>query len=401
MTNPEIRKLLAGYATNSLTEAERKSLFEAALHDQELFDQLHGEQAVKDVLDDPVSRAQIRKALDEPVPASRAWWTRWWAWTGAAVAVAASIVVVSVIRPRPPDLGKEMASLKSAPTPQVPSPAATAPSDSESKREAPRLISVPRRAKTAGAANVDASHKSPNPAITQNERKDLPPPPALPAPSAPPQSQVAEQVQVVPTQRQAVPESVGRVGDQQFQTQQAPVQMSKSLSNEKQTQTINAEFGGAASNFVGGVAGSPLRYNVVKLNDAGAYAPVPANTPLQPGDSVRFIVTPMQSGYLFLSHLDPSSVSSPVRAETSQGIPVTAFNSYTIPDTAIQIQPTNQRYRITLVPSEVQRSKKSSEGAREASPQRAIKAKTGAATAQPTNPSPFVVEINLGPTNIH
>ena len=81
MSHDEVRKLLGGYATNTLTEAERKALFDAALEDQELFDALHQEQALKDLLTDPVSRDQIRQALEKPaVPA--AWWSRWWTWTG-------------------------------------------------------------------------------------------------------------------------------------------------------------------------------------------------------------------------------------------------------------------------------------------------------------------------------
>src|SRR5262249_19101936 len=66
MTNDEIRKLLGGYATNTLTEAERKSLFEAALENQEVFDALQEEQALKELLADPVSRVQVRQALEKP-----------------------------------------------------------------------------------------------------------------------------------------------------------------------------------------------------------------------------------------------------------------------------------------------------------------------------------------------
>ena len=60
MTKDEIRQLLAGFATNTLTETERRTLFEAALDDQELFDALQQEQALKDLLADPGSRAQIQ-----------------------------------------------------------------------------------------------------------------------------------------------------------------------------------------------------------------------------------------------------------------------------------------------------------------------------------------------------
>src|SRR5579864_1698733 len=100
MTNEQARKLLGGYATNSLTEAERKALFEAALDDQELFDALQQEQALKELLADPVSRNQVQQALTEaPVPRpAGAWWSRAWAWGGMAGAVAAAVLIVAVIR---------------------------------------------------------------------------------------------------------------------------------------------------------------------------------------------------------------------------------------------------------------------------------------------------------------
>ena len=107
MTNDEIRKLLGGYATNTLTETERQALFEAALEDQELFDALHQEQALKDLLADPVSRAQIRQALEKP---RAAWWSRWWTWTAAASAVAAAVLVVAVTRSHTPEPIQQYAS---------------------------------------------------------------------------------------------------------------------------------------------------------------------------------------------------------------------------------------------------------------------------------------------------
>ncbi len=125
MTNSEIRKLLGGYATNTLTEAERKALFEAALEDQELFDALHGEQALKDLLADPISRDQIRQALEKAGPAKPepAWWSRWWAWTGAAGAVAAAVLIVAVTRSHAPETQPPYASVP-APKPESVPPAA-------------------------------------------------------------------------------------------------------------------------------------------------------------------------------------------------------------------------------------------------------------------------------------
>jgi hypothetical protein len=40
MSREEIQKLIGGYATGSLTAGEQQALFEAALEDQELFDEL-------------------------------------------------------------------------------------------------------------------------------------------------------------------------------------------------------------------------------------------------------------------------------------------------------------------------------------------------------------------------
>src|ERR1700686_5762816 len=93
MTSDQARKLLGGYATNSLTEAERNALFEAALDDQELFDALQQEEALKELLADPASRNQIQQALIEaPVPRpATAWWSRAWLWGGLAGAVAAGV----------------------------------------------------------------------------------------------------------------------------------------------------------------------------------------------------------------------------------------------------------------------------------------------------------------------
>ena len=61
MTPDEARKLLGGYATGLLTEAERTALFAAALEDQELFEELAGEQALKEVLDEPGARQRLMR----------------------------------------------------------------------------------------------------------------------------------------------------------------------------------------------------------------------------------------------------------------------------------------------------------------------------------------------------
>src|SRR6266404_4338951 len=80
MNREDAQKLLGGYATGNLTAEEQRLLFEAALDDQELFDALAEEQALKDVFDDPVSRERVRLAV-AAAPRARGWWARPWIWS--------------------------------------------------------------------------------------------------------------------------------------------------------------------------------------------------------------------------------------------------------------------------------------------------------------------------------
>ena len=52
-------QILGGYATDTLTDEEKRELFEAALHDQALFDALADEEALKVLLTDPDARQRI------------------------------------------------------------------------------------------------------------------------------------------------------------------------------------------------------------------------------------------------------------------------------------------------------------------------------------------------------
>jgi hypothetical protein len=93
MTQDQIRKLLGGYATNALTAEERRVLFEAALEDQELFNALQNEDALRELLDDPVSREQVRAALQTHRP--RISWRRWT--FGVAVPAVAAVILIAVM----------------------------------------------------------------------------------------------------------------------------------------------------------------------------------------------------------------------------------------------------------------------------------------------------------------
>ena len=96
MSREDIQKLLGGYATDTLSEAERRALFEAALDDQELFDALAKEEPLRDVLRDRAARLRLMEALGparEPV-AGRGWgWLR----RPAVLAIAGAAAVVLIV----------------------------------------------------------------------------------------------------------------------------------------------------------------------------------------------------------------------------------------------------------------------------------------------------------------
>src|SRR4051812_8162820 len=91
MTDEDIRKLLGGYATHTLSATEEKALFEAALDDEKLFAALADEQALREMLDDPGNRAAMLRAL-EPA-AARSPWFRWM----APLSLAAGLVVIASV----------------------------------------------------------------------------------------------------------------------------------------------------------------------------------------------------------------------------------------------------------------------------------------------------------------
>lgn len=122
--NRDVRDLLGGYATGTLTEAEQKRLFEAALHDQELFAALADEQALCELLADPAAKEQLLRTV------TRRKDPRMWS---APVAIAAMLVIA---------VGAGMLWLRLNPPAQeiamsLPAPAVSEPARPEAERKQP------------------------------------------------------------------------------------------------------------------------------------------------------------------------------------------------------------------------------------------------------------------------
>jgi hypothetical protein len=147
VTQEEIRKLLGGYAANTLTERERTALFEAALEDQDLFDALQNEDALRELLADPVSREQIRQAL-EPVAAERrgSFWMRQPWLIGAATLAVAAVIAIAVVKwhrePAATSVPTQMAQSQVEPKLEAPKPEARQP---ETPQPAPAVPTPERK----------------------------------------------------------------------------------------------------------------------------------------------------------------------------------------------------------------------------------------------------------------
>jgi hypothetical protein len=169
MSGDEIRKLLGGYATGTLTSEERQALFEAALDDQELFDALAREQPLRELLGDPAARAELLAALgDAPAP-WRERWARWMRGHAVGLAAAACLLAVGIYTVR-------MARFNPQSAPET---ATARPAESAK----PERVFEPKAAETSAPQPV---LKASPPVLVARNATPAVPPAAAPTPSAPP-----------------------------------------------------------------------------------------------------------------------------------------------------------------------------------------------------------------------
>jgi hypothetical protein len=182
--NPEdVRKLIGGYATGSLSEAERKLLFEAALNDEDLFDELAGEQVLREILEEPGARQRLLSALGAQQKSINApWWSRPWPWMGAAVTVAVVIIMVVAQRtpvPPPQEIAQVLKSTEPVASPPPPPP--PAPRPAAAPQALRKVAPVPPAPQAAEKTPVDAIAEARADKAAPQPLADAPPPPPPPA----------------------------------------------------------------------------------------------------------------------------------------------------------------------------------------------------------------------------
>jgi hypothetical protein len=182
MRPDDIRKLLGGYATGTLTEEERRALFEAALTDQDLFNELNREQALQELIADPAARRELLRALPE---SERPRFSLGWRWAIAGGLAAAALVAIVVVRSNAPQqkvepvLVAQRQELPAAPEPQpevkAPQPAA-APARQEAVAKQDAAAAPPARPVevTAEAAPMQMSSSEKSASVDALQPRDAP-----------------------------------------------------------------------------------------------------------------------------------------------------------------------------------------------------------------------------------
>jgi hypothetical protein len=157
MRPEEIRKLIGGYATGTLTEAEREALFAAALDDQELFNELAGEESLRELLSDPGARAEMLAAV-EPKPRVWAWWRP--AVAALAVATIGTVMVLlprkKVVAPPAPTAPTIVAEVKPSEVKPPPPPTAEQPAAPKRARKSFQAPAAPPPAPASTATLAEA-----------------------------------------------------------------------------------------------------------------------------------------------------------------------------------------------------------------------------------------------------
>lgn len=138
MSEHDLKKLLGGFAADTLTAEEKQQLYSAALQDQELFNVLADEQALKELLTNPVVRRRLLQSLQETSPATvedAPSWFDWFrrpaglAWAGGLVAAFFALILgTRIYQESVNEAGRSVAIEEAAPAaPLAPSPSVTQP----------------------------------------------------------------------------------------------------------------------------------------------------------------------------------------------------------------------------------------------------------------------------------
>jgi len=271
MTDEDIRKLLGGYATGTLTDEEQQALFEAALHDEKLFAALAEEQALREMLDDPAHRAAVLQALE---PARKGWGLRWMIPLGIAAALVVTVSTVVLLR---------------GPAGEAPVLTAKVVAPPEEKMESRPVSASPpvdylRKSRAAASSPAAAAPAKTLEALAEKEVRRAQAPASATPREVLKDTREEAKVASAPPPPPPSPRAVSASAEASFA---APVQA-------RQQGTLNS-------------AGK-VQYTIMRRASDGKFKPVDAGEMLQPADAVRLNVAADESGLLSVSQKNPPKV---------------------------------------------------------------------------------------------
>ena len=163
MSEPDLEKLLGGFAADTLTQEERQKLFTAALQDQQLFNALADEQALKELLAKPDVRCTLLASLKQQSASGTGRSLSWLDWfrrpAGLAFAgglTAAALAVVLGVRMYQDSLKQTAQSIATEEARPAAAPTATAPSSQLAK---PHITEPQTKAKESIKPTIPSSRK--------------------------------------------------------------------------------------------------------------------------------------------------------------------------------------------------------------------------------------------------
>jgi hypothetical protein len=258
----DVRKLLGGYATGTLSDEEKQLLYDAALNDDKLFAALADEHALKELLDDSTVRAQLLRATEEPKFSLGGAFREWFDRPKAKALVATGAVLLAIIAF---NTSRQPVEEKPQQVAEVRIPAQPPPPVVE--------VPAPRLARKAAKPKVQRDE----PAVVQQ----------APAPAA----------SAAPTTSGGVVGGV--VGS-------APAVSSLRFKEEASADRM-----------------LPFRYELLRKEPDGEFRPVATGYEFAPGDTVRVRITTAQNGAVAVAGAGQDTLSQMVTAGQTISLPAT------------------------------------------------------------------------------
>jgi hypothetical protein len=269
----DVRKLLGGYATGTLTEEEKQTLFNAALDDADLFNALADEHALKELLDDPTTRAQALRAAETPVFSITAVLREWFERprSKALVATGAVLVIAIAITTYRDQQHVHIAGVQQTSEPALLAPMVPTPAPARESAAPQRQESKP----------PNAAEARPAPPVIAEKREAQP--------SADTVASGAPEVKLTAEREQRV--------DQVRVTPSAPAPAPAAVAMSFRDEQLAK-------------IASPVKYTLMRKSAAGEFQPVALDSELAADEEARLRVEVTEAGTVGLARDDVKSVTS-------------------------------------------------------------------------------------------